>query len=289
MNSTVKDEIWLMPLAKVVATFQTLSQVATDNGQQCAPQAVREWMKSYEQAPIVREFFVKRKEHLETLTKNALSALKRQDAEKAEEVTKRFCLSLKTWDRVAQPIQLIRQGEGTTDPETERVFEMSRDFSLSLNNEHGETGLAAEVVEMQRLVFKEAGRLDQHLEQDEKALAQMLRQQKEMQQQMERTPHVSPFSGRIGVARRTVVEVTDEHIRVGSRTIHPDKVTGLRWGGIQYGMGSYYDIWVAGKGQELHVQIRRRKIYEEMVQCLWEGCGMRIATEIYHEVGEGRN
>ena len=285
MNATVRGEIDRLPTAKMVATIQTLSRTATENGQRCAPEAVREWIKIYERG--CEGFFVNQKAAMEALTKNALAALKRQEAEKAGKITKHFCRALETWDSIAQPIQLMCQGEGTTDPETERVFEMARDFSLSLHNEHSETALAAEVVETLRRVFKEAGRLDQHLEQDENVLAEILLKKKEMQEDVGRTPPIDPFSAQIGVARQTAVEVTNERIRVSNKSIHPDKVTGLRWGGVQLSLGTTYDIWVAGEGRVLHISTRRTKVYQQMMKRLLAGCGLRIAAEITTKLAKG--
>lgn len=284
MNATVREKIVRLPTAEMVAMIQTLSQTATDNGRRRAPGAVREWMKMYERDH--EGFFVDQKVVMEKLTKNALTALQRQDTENAGKITKRFCQALETWDSIAQPIQLMYQGEGTTDPETERVFEMARNFSLRLNNEYGETMLAAEVLETQRRVFKEAERLDQRLEQDEDVLAGILREKEEMQEGTGRTPPIDPFYAHIGVAKQYAVEITNERIRFGTKSMHPDKVTGLRWGARSELLGTAYDIWIVGEGL-LHISTMRPEVYQQMTERLLAGCGLRIAAEITTKLATG--
>ena len=284
LNATVQGEIEQSP-ATMVATMLAISEATTDNGRLRAPEAVRDWVSFYERKH--KQFFVHQKTAMEMLQKNALAALKRKDKEKATKITQNFCHALRAWDRIAQPIQIIHQGDGRCDLETERTFEIARDFSLSLHNEYGETALAAEVVETQRQVFKEAERLEQHLEQDEKTLADIIRQQKNME---ENTRQIEPFSAKIGVVLKTLVEVTDDHIRVGNKTVHPDKVWGLRWGGVMLNVGASYEIWVAGEGQQvLHASTRRANVYEQMTQRLMEGCGLRLVWKLFKILDKGKS
>lgn len=269
-------------LAKMVATIQTLSQTTTRNGQRRAPEMVREWVKKYEGEWDGQLGW--QRTRMETLTKDALSALTRRDTVRAASLTEQVCKRLKSWDIIAQPIQLMYQGEGTTDTKTEAMFEIVRKFSLSLHNEHGKTALAAQVVETQRQVFKEAERLDQRLEQDETTLAGLLR---ELRKESSRTPRIEPFSGHIGVFRK-VVEVTNERIRVGIQTIHPDEVTGLRWGVSAQGyLGQSYEIWIRGQGRLLHILTMRREIYVQVAERLLRGCGSRLIRDIVQEFEQG--
>ena len=171
MNATAWRELVRLPTEEMVATMLALSQRATGEGRRRAPEAVRNWIKKYEGECERR--FVGQKADLEALTKNALAALKRAEAKKAKNITEQFCEALKIWDSVAQPIQLMYQGEGTTDPETKSMFEMARRFGLNLHNTYDETELAALVVATMLHVFKEADRQFQQLEQDEKVLTLM--------------------------------------------------------------------------------------------------------------------
>ena len=269
-------------LARVVVTIQTLSQTSTRSGQRRAPEAVREWIKKYE-SEWARQLDWRRAE-MEALTKEALSALQHKEAQKAQGVTERFCQSLKQWDHIAQPIQLMYQGEGTTDPKTEAMFSIAREFSLSLHNEHGETALAALVVETQRRVFKEAERLDERLGQDEETLAEILRKKNEAAAALQ----IEPFIGHVGL-HRAVVEVTNDHIRFGARTVNIDNVTKLRWGGVREGYWTSYEIGVSTSGGEvLEISTMRSNLYKQVTERLWKACGVRIAAEITVALTKGK-
>ena len=216
---------------------------------------------------------------MSTLAKSALKALNQKKKAKAEKIVGQFCYTLWAWDSFAQPIQLIYQGEGTTDQETENVFEVARDFTLSLYNEHGEADLAARVLDAQRKVFKEAERLDVRLEQDEQALSEILLIDAVVAKGLGHTPSIQPYKGNIDGPHSAMVEVTDEHIRLGSSVVHPDQVTRMRWGGVTGTFGPYYDIWIDGGDDVLHISTGRSEVYENVVDRLFRGCGSRIASE----------
>ena len=286
MASLTWAEVERLPSWKLVDAILDLSQVATNNGRKMAPKEVREWVSAYDRR--YAKFFAENKDSMATLTRSVMAALKREDAGRAAKITRQYCEALKTWDRIAQPIQLVHQGNGTTDAETERVFEASREFSLCLNNEHGETELAAQVVETQRRVFKEAEKLDEHLIRDEYALADLLKEKRGAQERLNRTPKIKPYVTQIGLIKRTPVEIANERIRVGNQAIHPDKVTGLRWGGIQMNLGSsYYEFAVRSAQKVLEMTLKKADVFEHVVEALWAGCGARIATKIAVHLSEG--
>lgn len=282
ITAIVWNELGKLPVARMVATFQTLSESATRNGKRRAPEAVRDWIKKYENEYEQR--FVKQKVGMEALAKDALAALQRKDAKEAERLTGQFCQALSAWDQDAQPIQLMYQSEGTTDPKTEEVFAMARDLSLSLHNVHGESALAARIVATQRRVFKEAERLDERLEQDVENLAEILRKKKEAAAALQ----IEPFVGHVGL-RRKVVEVTNDYIRFGTQIVNLDDVTKCRWGGTRGYYWTSYDVGVSTSGgQVLEIATVRSKLYEQVTQRLWKVCGNRIAAEMTVALTEGK-
>ena len=223
-----------------------------------------------------------------TLTKSALVALNRREKKNAEKIVVQFCKALEAWDSIAQPIQLIYQGEGSIDQETEKAFKIARGFTLSLNNEHREVELAARVVDTQRKVFKEAGRLDEWLKRDEEIFAKNQSHRKERASARGRTPSIQPYYAQtIERTRNTAIEVTDERIRLGRRAVHPDQVTGLRWGRKVSSLGSNNDIWIASGNNVLHISNERADVYKNIVYRLLRGCGARIACELRNKLQRG--
>ena len=172
MNATVWHEVDRLPTEEVVTMFVTLSHTATRSGSQRAPEAVREWIKKYESE--CQRQLVGQKAEVETRAKNALAALQYGKIGEAKKITEQLCQALQAWDSIAQPIQMMYQGEGTTDPGTEDMFQVVRGFGLSLHNQYGETVLAARVVRTMSQVFKEAARQSQRLEQDRQTLTREL-------------------------------------------------------------------------------------------------------------------
>lgn len=277
MNKSVVDKLNRLPKTRMIKAVRKVCENATSNGKVRAPEAVREWIAIYEQR--CEGCFGKQKDAMSTHAKRALKALNQQNRAKAEKIVRQFCCALGSWDSFAQPIQLIYQGEGTTDPETENVFEIARDFTLSLYNEHGAADLAARVLDTQRKVFKEAERLDVRLEQDEETLSEILLIDAVVAKRLGRIPSIQPYKGNIDGPHSAVVEVTDEHIRLGSSVVHPNQVTRMRWGGVTGTFGPYYDIWIDGGGNLLRISTGRSEVYENVVDRLLHGCGSSIASE----------
>lgn len=168
----VKGKLDASPTAAMVETVRLLSQEGTKNGTQRAPEAVRDWLRMYERE--CRPYFKAQLDAVSRLMQQAESGIRRKDAKRAEELVGKVQQALGSWDRVAQPIQLLHQGEGSVDPITDEMFRKSREFGIRLNNEHGMASLALRIAKTQREVFHEAERLAEQAGADTKALESIL-------------------------------------------------------------------------------------------------------------------
>ena len=282
---TVVAELDRMPTRKMVETLRFVGEATTRDGTRRAPKAVRRWIERYEKE--CGHFFRSQKAAIARLSERVLRSVNQGEGEKGQEKVEAFCAAVEQWDKVAQPIQLVRQGEGVTDDETEEVFEMTRDLSLALNNEHGMPELAARVVEMQRKVFAEAEKLERRIEDDQQALQDILAKRGEYASE----DGGPAYEGEVGKLRKVQIRIDGRWIRFGAKQIETAAVGAVRWGGLEttvYGIAStQYDIWIEGGGTKLHLTMKNAEQFNEITQALAQTVGWKVMVEIMAKIAGG--
>ena len=160
-----------LPTSEMLETMRELAEKATNGGTQRAPEAIREWLRMYEAE--CGTYFREQRKSVEHIARNATLAAKQGDTQRAQKLVEHYCKALQSWDEVAQPMQLMHQGEGSIDEVTQAMFKNTRDLAITLHNKHGATGLSKRVVRMQQEVFKEAEGLADIARKDKETLDEM--------------------------------------------------------------------------------------------------------------------
>ena len=168
MQGAVKRKLDSMPTEEMVETVRLMSDQATKSGTCRAPEAVRDWLRMYERG--CAKYFTAQLDAVKQIIRQAEVSARRKDLDRTLSLIQRIQQALTSWDKVAQPIQLLHQGEGSVDPVTDEMFRTTREFSIRLNNEFGMGRFALMMVKTQRKVFHEAERLAQQAGTDEEVL-----------------------------------------------------------------------------------------------------------------------
>ena len=173
MTEAIKSALDSLPTLQMIKTMRWVCEITTGLGKKRAPRAVRKWGERYEKE--CGDFFREQVKVVEKIATRTSRAAKSGNKERARELTQRFIEAVIQWDLVAQPVQLIRQGEGVTDVATSKMFETTRDLAITLHNEARMTDLSLLITKMQKRVFAEAEKLEGRIEEDHDQLEAMVR------------------------------------------------------------------------------------------------------------------
>ena len=171
MTAQVRAMLDALPTTDMLGTMRLLADKATKGGRERAPEAIREWLRMYEAE--CGPYFQEQRKSIKHIARNATQAAKQGNTTRAKALVAHYCRAVRSWDEVAQPMQLLHQGEGSVDDITQAMFESTRELALTLHNEHGATGLTKEVVRMQQEVFEEAEELADVARKDKQTLDAM--------------------------------------------------------------------------------------------------------------------
>ena len=172
MQDEVKAKLDAFPTTQMVDSVRELSESATEKGARRAPEAARDWIRMYERE--CGDYFKVQLEAVRKLIRQTERKVGQGDLVRARRLVERINEAMVSWDRVAQPVQLLHQGEGSVDPVSEEMFRTSREFAIKLHNELGLTQLSVMLVKTQKRVFVEVEKLAAQAETDEDLLQRLL-------------------------------------------------------------------------------------------------------------------
>ena len=187
------------------------------------------------------------------------------------------------WDRVAQPIQLLRQELGDGHALSRDLARDIRSVSLELNNDHGLHQAAADITSILAAHFGEVSELRDTFERDALALEDI------RTSAANSGPSEPPFSAKIGLLR-TALTIDDHHLFWNDAVYPLAEIDRVRWGATRHSVngiptGTEYKIGFAIGARGGEIETRNKAVFQNVTSRLWRICGVRIAFEMIDGLG----
>lgn len=201
--------------------------------------------------------------------------------------------SVRQWDSVAQPIQLLAQARGVNHEVSRELGGSLRSLAIDLHNEYSNTDEAARLSELIIEVFAEVPILQERAEKDLSDLVEIRESQEERKnERMERLKSLA-YEAEIGLVFKEVLRLTPTSVSYGTTSFLLDEITRMRWGGVRNSVngiptGTEYTIAFGNQTREAVVSTRRGNVYQEFTSRLWKAVGIELLFNIINELRNGR-
>lgn len=195
----------------------------------------------------------------------------------------------KTWDDVAQPIQLSTKSRGLDHDLSVRVANSIRSLSIGLTNDHGYVELSQKISESLKELFAELPEILERVEDDIDALDNIFYQIQDAQDNQEREERAFKESLKyevdIGIVMKDKLTISSDGITWKNKTYPLNDITRIRWGATRHSVngiptGTTYTISFGNNKSTSLVETRRGSVYEEVIDRLWKTAGMNILTNM---------
>lgn len=175
-RNAIKDALDKLPSAKLVQVMTDTVEGATLGGEDHAPGLIDDLVDSYEvetQSPLQSG-----SENINKLIQSAKDAAPSGEAAVKAYVDK-IEAAARSWDRIAQPIQLSAKARGTEHGLSSSLGWAIRGLTLDLFNKHDILSQAQRLTALLRELFSELPEISERVEQDVEALDEIAQERKE--------------------------------------------------------------------------------------------------------------
>jgi len=197
---------------------------------------------------------------------------------------------LKTWDQIAQPIQLIQQSKGIDDPHSKELAQDLRGMAIEMANSHDMHSEAKQVTKMVAEIFKELPQFTESVSEDLTVLEDILNrkvQSKEEERKWREECSLEVEIGSFFLKKR--LSITPETIRYKNEQIPTIEVTRVRWGAVITDNVYRCSIFIGNNKTSFHIEMSDNSLYNMITDRLWKAVCVRLVSDTLRRLSEGEN
>ena len=290
-KSILKGLLDRMEPGKLIEIMTDAVEAATDCGEDQGPALLDDLVDSYEIE--TQGFLQKEYENLSALVKSAKEAAPRGESAVSPIIDKLERVA-RTWDRVAQPIQVSAKSRGIVHRQSRDVAFELRGLGIDLNNEHDMLHQAHRMTELLRLIFAEVPDVAERLEEDAEAIAGLRQQAANREKRDAEWARSITFQAEVGVMFKDELAISPDGIRWKGNRYPLESITRVRWGGIKRSVngiptGTDYTIAFGDNRAEQVISLRKESTYSGFIDALWRGVCVRMMLDMLNALSDGKS
>ena len=282
-----------LPAYALVDTVRMTVDQATQRGAVHAPILIDDLVHTYEVDR--QESLNKKTENLKTLVQQIRDAASNSaDDAKIDALVAKLERVAKSWDYVAQPIQISYSSRGLSHELSHDVAREIRELAVDLYNQYGLLEVSKRLTAIQQDVFAEIAKITEQADDDASTLAEFAKERADCVQRIETESWAREvtYEAHVGIMKNKL-RISPEGVHWKGVTIGLEEITRVRWSGTKHSLsgiptGTTYDISVGGKETFVQVTLKNEEIFTEFVERLWKAAGVRLLTAMLEELRAGR-
>lgn len=288
-NESIKQALNRLPSSNLLDVMTTVVDISTKSGTQHAATLVDD---------IVDKYQIETQGQLQAGAENILKLIEgaRQLAPKGESgimpIIEAIGKSVRSWDRIAQPIQLNFKSRGLDHDASLELGVAIRDLAIEITNEHGMLEPTTVLTDLLKEVFAELPEFAAKLDEDAAALENLFKQRDEEKEDEEKWKKDITYEADIGVVFKEKLRISPDGIHWKGRSYPLNKITEVRWGGISHSVngiptGTTYTIAFGDDNTESVVELRRKEVYAVFLDKLWKAVCVRLMVNMLKSLRAG--
>ncbi len=265
---------------------------ATDNGEAQGPILIADLVDLYEVE--AQEFLVKEEENINSLVEKlrAVAGASQSDIILSTMVNQLIKM-VKSWDAVAQPIQVSNKSRGLDHGASHRVAGIVRGLAIEMFNQHDMLDVSQQLTNMLQEVFAEVGEIAERTAADADVLEDIAEQKKRESANRAQEWLALSYEADVGVIFKDKLCISPKGIEWKGRLWDLDSITRIRWGGTRHSVngfptGTTYHILFGNSSNYADIELKKTSIYTNFIDRLWKTVGVRLLTEYLVGLRDGK-
>jgi hypothetical protein len=201
--------------------------------------------------------------------------------------------AVRSWDKLAQPVQLIMKSRGQAHEASKKLAYEVRSLCIDLVNEHGFIEQGARLTTILSEVFAELPEVVDRLESDVEALDNLRQQREEGERQSAEWAREITYSAQIGAIFKDTLSISPAGISWKNQAYPLDAVTRVRWGAVRQSVngiptGTTYTLAFGDDRSQAVCETRQEEVFDQFVPRLFRAVGVRILIKMLGTLGAGQ-
>ena len=279
-----------VPSNVLVDALTTAVEEATSGGDLHAPLLIEEIASAYElrAAHAIEKGATGVSELVEAVRRSAPAG----EASVATNVS-RLERAVRSWDKLAQPVQLIMKSRGQEHEASKKLAYEVRSLGIELVNKHGFIEQGTRLTTILSEVFAELPEVVDRLESDAEVLENLREQRDESERQSAEWAREITYSAQIGAIFKDTLSISPAGVSWKSQSYPLDAVTRVRWGAVRQSVngiptGTTYTIAFGDDRSQAVCETRQEGVFDEFVPRLFRAVGVRIMIKMVSSLGAGQ-
>lgn len=206
----------------------------------------------------------------------------------------RLIQAIRTWDNVAQPIQLCYKPKGINDALSQNLGHSVRSFGINLFNQYNLLDESEKIIHIVKELFSELPDLANKLEEDVVALQEISIDREKREKNHKDFLKSLSYSTEIGIVFKDKLTIANGKITFNNITHELENITKIAWGAMRHSVngiptGTTYTIRYGNTISSQIIETRRSEVYENVIDKLWRSSGVDILTTILKTLKEGKS
>lgn len=280
----------------MVDTYEGLVSWSTNEGEDEGQRLIYALVDSYELK--AGEFLTGEAERIKKLIENTKAAADRKVSEKQVRTgVNEIIAALRTWDGVAQPVQLAYKSRGRDHDESQNLANKARNFGVHLFNKHDYLEDAKLLSAALQELFSEVVAVSDQIQDDVDALDNIAieraeRQRHEANSKAEFAREIT-YETTFGMIFKDKFRISPEGFDYKGELTSLEEITDVRWGAVRNSVngiptGTDYFFGYKTSHQSVGLQPNERQ-YSEIIQRAWRAACVPILLRWMDDWSRGRN
>ena len=198
----------------------------------------------------------------------------------------------KTWDDVAQPIQLSTKARGLDDTLSKDLAYKIRSLGIDLFNNYDYVDSSRKITETLKVLFEELPDVHEALENDIDILDDLLNEREQTKKEHEKMLRELSYSVDIGLIFSDTLSISASGISWKGKDYPLDSITRVTWGAVAHSVngiptGTTYTIAFGDDRSVSKVETKKKEVFIEFTDRLWKAVGTRILTDMLRNLSKG--
>lgn len=284
-----------LPSMEMVEVYEGLISDSTNEGEDVGHRLIDALIDSYELK--ASSFLSEEADRIAGLVEKAKAAADKHVSEKQVRASVNEIIgALRTWDQVAQPIQLAYKSRGLTHDESKDLAFTARGLGIHLFNKHDYLDDAKLMSEAIQELFSEVASVSDKVEEDIDALDDFAieraeKEKNEAKNEAEFAREIT-YNTEFGLIFKDKFRISPEGFDYKGSLIPLDRVTGVRWGAVKKSTngiptGTDYYFGYSTKSSSVLLQPNEQQ-YQAIIQRAWRAVCIRILLGWMEDWSKGR-
>lgn len=288
-RNAIKAALNRLNSPELVSTMTLVVENATLSGEVHAPELIDELVDAY--AVETQGVLSKESQNAERLIRTALESAKAGEAAVRPLIDKLESVA-RTWDKIAQPIQLSSKARGLEHEPSKKLAYSIRSLAIDLFNEHDLLVQSQRLTKLLSELFSELPEFAERVSADTQALSDIAKQRQKSEREQREWEEEIAFSADVGVVFKDTLSISAKGISWKDHTYPLDSITRVRWGGVRHSVngiptGTDYTVAFGDNRTESVVSIKREATYSKFTEKLWRAVCVRLITDILRALKSG--